>query len=298
MKDIPIMVAAISLLLLCFSVAFAEDISANQLKQMMAASADNISTYTYTRSAESTIDYSNKSLQDKFSAVKATEGKVNLTAQSGWWSHILTDNASGEVLTWQGYFSNGTEYWKEGDNWTRFIIENPQGVMADYNELVSQMALLSYSNLSITGTQAIDGEDCYVIAADPMPAVKETILGTQIYAAYLASPIPMPDEFDRKDFSLDNTSIQANSNVSVTAWVSKQTSLLRRMEIDSSITLSPSILKIEEPDFAIRSTLRERTDYGNFGETVEIVLPPESQSNSPRTKGADWRWAVFGLVEP
>ena len=298
MKDIPIIVAAVSLLLLFLPAAFAEDIGADQLKLMMTASADNLTTYTYTRSAENTIDYSNKSLQDKFSATKDTEGKVNLTAQSGWWSHILTDNANGEILTWQGYFSNGTEYWKEGDNWTQFIIQNPDEVMADYNELASQMAILSYSNLSITGTEAIDGEDCYVIVAEPIPVIKETILGTQIYAAYLASPIPMPDELDSQNFALDNTSIQANSNVSVTAWVSKRTSLLRRMEIDSSITLSPSILKIKEEDFAISSALKERTDYGNFGEAVQIVLPPESQNNAPRTKGADWRWAVFGLVEP
>ena len=298
MKDIPIIVAAVSLLLLFLPAAFAEDIGADQLKLMMTASADNLTTYTYTRSAENTIDYSNKSLQDKFSATKDTEGKVNLTAQSGWWSHILTDNANGEILTWQGYFSNGTEYWKEGDNWTQFIIQNPDEVMADYNELASQMAILSYSNLSITGTEAIDGEDCYVIVAEPIPVIKETILGTQIYAAYLASPIPMPDELDSQNFALDNTSIQANSNVSVTAWVSKRTSLLRRMEIDSSITLSPSILKIKEEDFAISSALKERTDYGNFGEAVQIVLPPESQKNAPRTKGADWRWAVFGLVEP
>lgn len=297
MKDISIIVSAISLLLLCLP-AFAEDVSVDQLKQSMTASADNLTTYTYTRSAESTIDYSNKSLQDKFSGIKATEGKVNLTTKAGWWSHILTDNASGEILTWQGYFSNGTEYWKEGDNWTQFIIDNPDEIMADYNEIVSQVALLSYSNLSIIGTEAVDGEDCYIIAADPIPVIKETILGTQIYAAYLASPIPMPDEFESKNFDLDNTSIRANSNVSVIAWVSKQTSLLRRMEIDSSIALSPSILEIEEPDFAIKSALKERTDYGNFGEAVQIVLAPESQNNTPRTKGADWRWAVFGLVEP
>jgi hypothetical protein len=298
MKNIPKIVAAISLFLLCLPAAFAEDISADQLKQMITASAENLSTYAYTRSAESTIVYSNESLQDKFYAVKATEGKVNLTAQSGWWSHIITDNANGETLTWQGYFANGNEYWKEGDNWTQFIIDSPDEVMADYNELASQVALLIYSNLSITGTEAVDGEDCYVIAADPITMIKKTILGTQVYAAYLASPIPMPDEFDSKKFNLDNTSIQDNSNVSVTAWVSKQTSLLRRMEIDSSIALSPSILEIDEPEFAIKSALKERTDYGNFNDTVLIVLPPESQNNSPRSKGADWRWAVFGLVEP
>jgi hypothetical protein len=296
MKNVLMIIAFISLLSL--PAVFAEDASVDRLKQMMTASADNLTTYTYIRSAESTIIYSNQSIQDKFAAVKATEGQVNLTALSGWWSHQLTDNETGQVLSWQGYFLNGTEYWKEGDNWTQFVIDDADAVMADYNELPSQAALLIYSNLSITGADNIDGEECYIIAAEPVPLIKETILGTQIYAAYLTSPFPMPDEFDNKNFDLDNTSISDNSNVSVTAWVSKQTSLLRRIEINSSLTLTPSILKIEEQDFTIQSTLLERTDYGNFGESVQIVLPSESRNYSTRTKGADWRWAIFGLVEP
>jgi len=296
MKNILMIIAFISLL--SPPNVFAEDASVDQLKQMMTASADNLTTYSYTRTAESTIIYSNESFQYKFAAVKDTNGKVNLTAQSGWWSHRLTDNGTGQVLSWQGYFLNGTEYWKEGGNWTQFIVDDPVAIMEDYNELPSQVALLIYSNLSITGAENIDGEECYIIAAEPIPLIKETILGTQIYAAYLSSPFPMPDEFDNKDFDLDNTSISANSNVSVTAWVSKQTQLLRRIEIDSSLTLTPSILIIEEQDFTIQSTLQERTDYGNFGESVQIELPSESQNYSPRTKGTDWRWAIFGLVEP
>ncbi len=284
--------------LLCLPVVFAEDISVDQLKLIMTASADNLTTYTYTRSAESNIIYSNESLQDKFDAVKATKGKVNLTAQSGWWSHQLTDIGTGQVLTWQGYFLNGTELWKEGDNWTQFIITDTDAVMEDYNELPGQAALLSYSNLSITGTESIDGEDCYKLAGEPIPLIKENILGTQIFAAYLSSPFPLPDEFDNKNFDLDNTSIRNNSNVSVTAWISKQTSLLRRIEIDSNLKLTPSILNIEEQNFTIQSDLRERTDYSNFGDSVQIVLPPESQNQSPRMKGVDWRWAIFGLVVP
>jgi hypothetical protein len=173
MKIIITIIAFISLLYL--PVVFAEDVSVDQLKQMMTASADNLTTYTYTRSTESTIIYSNESLQDKFAAVKATEGKVNLTAQSGWWSHRLTDTGNGQVLTWQGYFLNGTELWKEGENWTQFNITDPKAVMADYNELPGEAALLTYSNLSITGSEAIDGEDCYMLEAEPIPLIKETI---------------------------------------------------------------------------------------------------------------------------
>jgi hypothetical protein len=296
MKIILTIIAFISLL--CLPVVFAEEFSVDQLKQMMTRSADNLTSYTYSRSAENTIIYSNESLQDKFAAVKATKGKVNLTAQSGWWSHQLTDIGTGQVLSWQGYFLNGTELWKEGENWTQFNITNPDGVMADYNELPGQTALLNYSNLLIIGTQIIDGEDCYKLAGEPIPLIKETILGTQIFASYLSSPFPLPDEFDNKNFDIDNTSIQGNSNVSVTAWISKQTSLLRRIEIDSSLTLTPSILKIEEQNFTIQSTLHEQTDYSNFGESVQIVLPDESRNQSPRMKGTDWRWAIFGQVVP
>ena len=295
MKIILTIIAFVSLLL---PIAFAEDVSVDQLKQMMTESADNLTSYTYTRSAESTIIYSNESLQDKFAAIKATKGKVNLTAKSGWWSHQLTDIGNGQVLTWQGYFLNGTEFWKEGENWTQFNITDPDALLADYNELPGQAQLLNYSDLLITGTETIDGEDCYKLAGEPIPLIEKTILGTQIFASYLSSPFPLPDEFDNKNFDFDNTSIQGNSNVSVTAWISKQTSLLRRIEIDSSLTLTPSILKIEELNFTIQSTLHEQTDYSNFGESVQIVLPEESQNQSPRMKGTDWRWAIFGLVEP
>ncbi len=295
MKIILTIIAFVALLL---PAAFAEDLSVDQLKQMMTQSADNLTSYTYSRSAQSTIIYSNESLQDKFAAIKATEGKVNLTAKSGWWSHRLTDIGDGQVLTWQGYFLNGTEFWKEGENWTQFNITDPDALLADYNELPGQAALLNYSDLLITGTETIDGEDCYKIAGEPIPLIEKTILGTQIFASYLSSPFPLPDEFDNKNFDFDNTSILENGNVSITAWISKQTSLLRRIEIDSSLTLTPSILKIEELNFTIHSDLHEQTDYSNFGESVQIVLPEESQNQTTRMKGADYRWAIFGLVEP
>ncbi|MFZ2471998.1 MAG: hypothetical protein WAW52_08670 [Methanothrix sp.] len=296
MKIILTIIAFISLL--CLPAVFAEDISVDQLKQMMTRSADNLTTYTYTRSAESTIIYSNESIQDKFGAIKATEGKVNLTAQSGWWSHRLTDIENGQVLTWQGYFLNGTELWKEGDNWTQFIIADPDALLADYNELPGQASLLNYSSLSIIGSEQMDGEDCYKLAGAPTPMIEKTILGTQVFASYLPSPFPLPDEFDNKNFDFDNTSILENSNVTITAWISRQTSLLRRIEIDSSLTLTPSILKIDELNFTIQSDLHEQTDYSNFGDRVQIVLPEESQDQSTRMKGADYRWAIFGLVEP
>ncbi len=58
---------------------------------MMAQSSENLTTYNYSRFAEGEILYTNASVQAKFDAVKATEGRVNLVNQSGWWSSKLTD---------------------------------------------------------------------------------------------------------------------------------------------------------------------------------------------------------------
>lgn len=296
MKNFSAIIALAFLLLL--STAFAEDVSADQLKQMTIKSADEVASYDYSRMAQTAIVYKNESLEDGFVATKTTVGKVNLTAQSGWWSHQLKDTGTGEVLLWQGYFINGKEYWKEGDNWTEFILNDSGAVMEDYNDLPGQAELLNYSDMIITGSEEIEGLDCYKITAEPIAAVQKAIIGTQIFASYLASPFSLPDEFEADDFDFENTSIIENSDVSVTAWVSKNDSLLRRMSIDSSLNLTPAILKIYEQNFTIQSTLHETTDYTDFDQPVQIELPTEALNSSYRMQGADWRWGVFGLVEP
>jgi len=290
------LIALFSLLIL--PAAFAQDVSVDQLQQMMTQSAENLTTYTYSRTAESEIVYSNDSQNERFDAVKTTQGRVNLTAQTGMWNHRLTDKGTGEVLTWEGYFVNGSEYWKEGQNWTRFNITDAAAVFEDYNELPSQVELLNYSYLEIVGTESYGGEDCYKLVGTPIPMIVQTILGVQLFASYLSSPFPLPDDFSNESFDFDNTDLQNHSSVTVTAWISKETSLLRRIDIDSGLTITPAILNITEPNFKIKTTLNETTDYSNFGETVQIVLPAESQNQSFRMKGADWRWAIFGLVEP
>lgn len=296
MKNFFAIVALASLLLL--STAFGEDIAIDDLKQTMIKSADDVASYDYSRIAESDIVYKNDSMQDIFKETKTTSGKVNLTGRTGWWSHQLKDTGTNEVLLWQGYLINGTEYWKEGENWTQFILNDSQAVMEDYNELPGQVELLNYSDMTITGSEEIDGFDCYRITAEPIELIQKAILGTQIYASYLASPFSLPDELDADDFDFENTSIIDNSDVSVTAWVSKNDSLLRRIKIDSSLTLTPAILNIDDQNFTIQSMLHETTDYKGFNQPVQIELPLEAANTSYRLQGADWRWGIFGLVEP
>lgn len=203
-------ITTIGFILLIFT-AIAWGQSFELQRDAMIAASDEVATYTYSRLAHSTIVYSNDTTSTEFMAEKATLGGVNLTARAGWWRHSLTDATEGINLSWEGYLLNGTEYWKEDGNWTQFNLTDVQAVLDDYDELPSQMELLNYSNLSESGSELIDGEECIKFEGEPDPFIKRATLANQLFASYLSSPFPLPDEFDRESFDLDGTSILNSS---------------------------------------------------------------------------------------
>lgn len=285
-------------ILMAATVVSAQEVSVDQLKQMMAMSAENLTTYTYSRSAEGKLFYSNASLQENFSAVKVTEGKVDLTNTAGWWNSTLTDKNTGGVLTWEGYFQNGSEYWREDSNWTSFEVNDTSRIMQDYNEIPGQIDLINYSTLSIAGQESLAGVDCYRLTGSPTESIYNGMIGLQLLAAYLPSPFPLPEVLKNRTLDIDRTDLLNNSRIDLTAWVSRDGSLLRRLDINSSLTVTPKILNISSADFEITSIINESTVYEGFGAPVQIELPKEYQNESFRFKGTDWRWAVFGSVRP
>jgi hypothetical protein len=285
-------------MLAALATASAQDVSIDQLLQMMENSDENLTTYTYTRTAESRMLFSNESIHNEFDAAKTTEGKVSMIDKAGWWDAKLTDRANGEILTWEGYFLNGSEYWKEGQNWTKFIVNDKARIMDDYNELPGQVDLLRYSDMSIVGQEIFEGQEYYKLTGTPLGPIAEGIIGLQLVASYFPAPFSLPEELESRSFNMSDTELSNNSRIELTAWVSKNTSLLKRLDINASLAVSPEILNITAPDFRIMSSLNESTIYQNFGSAVKIELPKDAQNESIRTEGTDWRWAAFGSVRP
>lgn len=279
-------------------VVSAQEVNMNQLEQMMENSSENLTTYTYMRSADSNILYTNDTIHKEIDLVKFTDGKVDLVNQSGWWSANLTDKSSGKVLTWDGYFVNGSEYWKEDQNWTKFIVRNEALIMEDYNEIPGQVNLIKYSNMKIVGRENFQGEEVYKLVGSPIAPIYRGMIGLQLLTSYLASPFPLPEKLMRQTLDISNTSLMNNSNIVLTAWVSENDSLLRRLDINSSLNITPQILNISSPNYMIKSTINESTVYSNFGSPLKIELPNDAQNASFRMRGTDWRWAVFGSVRP
>jgi hypothetical protein len=280
------------------NVVSAQEVSVDLLKGMMEKSAGNLTTYTYSRTAECNLGYSNSSLKTEFNAQKATDGKVNLVNKSGLWSSKLTDEGSHQVLTWDGYFVNGSEYWKEGRNWTQFTINDTARIMQDYNEIPGQVNLIMFSNMKIVGSEKFQGQDSYKLVGSPMESIYDGMVGLQLLAAYFPAPFQLPAKLKNRTLDIKGTSLMKNSRIVLTAWVSKDKSLLERLDINSSMAITPKILNISSQDFRIESTFNESTVYSNYGTPLEIELPKEAQNTSYRSMGTDWRWAVFGSVRP
>ncbi len=286
-------------ILMTFAAVSAQEVDIQQLKQMAKNSAENLTTYAYSRSGESTLVYANDSLRKEYDAYKTTEGKVDLVNQTGWWGSKLTDEETGDVLTWEGYYINGSEYWKEGQNWTKFTVNDTASAIQAYNEIPGQVNLIKYSNMKIAGSEMIQREDCYKLTGSPIESIYEGMIGLQLLAAYFPSPFPLPDSLKNQTFDIGNTSLMDNSRITLTAWVSKNDSTLRRLDIDSSLNITPEILNIALPDFNIMSKINESTVYSGFGSPVQIELPEDAQTaSSSRMMGANWRWALFGSIRP
>ena len=286
-------------ILVASMVAAAQEVNIQQLKQTAENSAKNLTSYGYSRSAESMQIYSNNSLRKEYDASKITNGKVDLVNKSGWWGSNLTDEETGDVLTWEGYFVNGSEYWNEGQNWTKLTVNNTSQVLQAYNELPGQVNLIKYSDMKIVDIERMQGEDYYKITSSPIKSIYTGIIGLQLLAAYFPSPFLLPDKLKNGTFDINNTDLMNNSRIVLTAWISKNDSILRRLDVNSSLTITPKTLNISSPDFRIMSTMNESSVYSSFGSPVEIVLPNEAQSaSSSRMIGADWRWALLGSIRP
>ncbi len=244
---------------------------------MMAKSSENLTTYTYSRFAESKILYTNASFQTEFDAVKVTEGKVDLINQSGWWSSKLTDKKNAETLTWDDYFVNGTEYSKMGRIWTMRPINDTARMMGAENEIPGQVNLIKYSDMKLLGLEKFQGEDSYKLTGSPVAPIYRGLVGLQLLAAYFPSPFPLPDKLKNQTLDINSTSLINNSRIILTAWVSKDKSLLRRLDINSSLTITPQILNITSPDYMIESSINESTVYNDFGSALNVEVPVEAR---------------------
>jgi len=272
------------------------EVSTDQLKQLIAKSAENLSSYTYSRSADSFALYNNSSLEKKLEVFKTTEGKVDLQEMSAWWASRLTTKEDSGVLNWQSYFVNGSSYLNIGDNWTRLDFNDPSRIKYDFDELAGEIALIQNSDMKLSGSENISGNDYFKLVGKPNETISRALIARQILSALSTTPIQLPENLTNQKINIDESDLINKSKLIITAWVSKDSSLLKRLDVNSSLTITPQILNISSPDFKIQTAVNESTIYSDFGSQMKIELPKEAQNESSLLKGAAWSRAVMGSI--
>lgn len=272
------------------------EVSVGQLEQLMSKSAENLSSYAYSRSSDSSAWYSNASIEKKLEAFKTTAGKVDIRNESAWWSSKLATERNGKALNWQSYFIDKSAYLNVGKNWTKLDFNNASRFNYDFNELLGQIGLIENSNMKISGSEKVGGKEYYKLIGKPADPIYKAIIDRQILLALFASQIEFPEKLKNQSIDTSKIDLMNISNIVTTAWVSKDNNLLERLDINSSLTITPQILKISSPDFKIKTTLNESTVYNNFGSQMKIELPKDAQIESSLLKGSAWSRAVLGSI--
>lgn len=271
------------------------EINVDQLEQLMSKSTENLSSYAYSRSADSSAWYSNASIEKKLETFKTTEGKVDIRNKSAWWGSKLAIEKNGKALNWQNYFINGSAYLNIGKNWTKDF-NNTSRFNYDFNEILGQIALIQNSDMKFSGSEKVAGKDYYKLIGKPDDPIYKAIIDRQILLALFASQIKYPEKLKNQSINLSKIDLMNISSIVTTAWVSKDNNLLERLDINSSLTITPQILNISSPDFKIKTTLNESTVYNDFGSPMKIELPKDAQNESSLLKGSAWSRAVLGSI--
>jgi hypothetical protein len=272
------------------------EVSVGQLEQLMSKSTENLSSYAYSRSSDSSAWYSNASIEKKLEAFKTTSGKVDIRNESAWWSSKLATERNGKALNWQSYFIDKSAYLNVGKNWTKLDFNNASRFNYDFNELLGQIGLIENSNMKISGSEKIGGKEYYKLIGKPDDPIYKAIIDRQILLSLFASQIEFPEKLKNQSIDTSKIDLMNISNIVTTAWVSKDNNLLERLDINSSLTITPQILNISSPDFKIKTTLNESTVYNSFGSKMKIELPKDAQIESSLLKGKAWSRAVLGSI--
>ncbi len=273
-------------LLLCSSGAFCQtngtipgDLNASTLRSLVVDSSAKLESYSFSMEMVQNIDLINLSSGEAqklytrsigFGFTNMTDRALKLVMASLTYEKGDEENSTAVAL--EEYLLNDTIYIKMDGNWT--IMKLPAAAAwSQQNTMEQQVNMFKQSDLTLIGSEIVDGQDCYKVRA-------KMDMGT--YAGRdTTSYLPMA--------STNNTDLFRNLTLNVYYWITKDTHLLKKTDVLEVFTLDPQSLGLpatgpESQEMRIDSTVSML--FGGFNERVNIVLPPEARKAQPSPAGS------------
>jgi tetratricopeptide (TPR) repeat protein len=251
--------------------------SSAEMNQMLSNSSNNLNAYRFMLDSIQKIALINQSANinstSRIVINSSSEGAVNLTGRSMRISSILSVNSDGSKNTTspsssETYFLNDTIYMRMDKNWTQIGMSSPQELWNHEHMIRHQIELLNRSKLEISGSENIDGQDCFKVNVTPDLETYRAVISEQ-----MGSTLPLA--------YLNFAELHQNGSVDWTSWIAKDSHLLKKIDMLISFTLTPDLmgLPVEKVGkFEMEVRFNATMLFLDYNQSTAIILPLEAKN--------------------
>jgi hypothetical protein len=246
-----------------------EELNASLLQSLVANSSAKLESYRFTMEMEQSIDLANLTSNEtqKLSTRTLGFGSANVTDRA--MKMVLAsltvpegDDKNVTATAMEEYLLNDTVYLKMDGNWTALMLPGVAEAWSQQNTMNQQVDMLNHSNLTLLGSEIVDGQDCYKLLVD---------MDTASFADQLAK---------QTGFS----SLFSNMTLQAYHWITKDTHLLKKTEIWESFTVNPKSLGLpvnESGNLEMSVDTAITLLFSGFNQRINVELPAEAALAEP-----------------
>jgi hypothetical protein len=183
-----LLLLALALMVVALSGCMENGPSAAEIKKSMADSVSNVNQYTFEMNSSQNIEVLNRSANvTNTSVVKilsSSQGAIDLAGREMMVTSLMEIQSDAQSavppVSTETYFLNDTVYMRLDNNWTMLKVPDPESIWASQNMAAQQVALLNISQLEVTGSESVDGQDCYKVKVTPDINAYAAVLSEQM----------------------------------------------------------------------------------------------------------------------
>ena len=259
------------------------DLNASALQSLVVDSSAKLESYSFSMEMVQNMDLVNLSSGEaqKLYTRSIGLGFTNMTDRAlklvmASLTYEKGDEENSTAIALEEYLLNDTMYIKMDGNWTVMKLPAAAAAWSQQNTMEQQVNMFKQSDLTLMGSETVDGQDCYKVRAK---------MDMRAYASQqsgeMASYLPMA--------STNNTDLFRNMTLDVYYWITKDTHLLKKTDVQQVFTLDPQSLGLpaKGPERQEMRIISETSMlFEGFNESVNIVLPPEARNAQPSPPGS------------
>jgi hypothetical protein len=249
-------------------------LNASELKALLIDSSASLQSYRFLLDMDQLTELINLSdpagESQRIASRSFGVGAVNMTARAlklVMATVILPegDERNATAMAIDEYLINDTVYLRLDGNWTSLPIPFSNDVWSQQNTIEQQAEMLNSSNVTLLGSEVVEGLDCYKLKAE---------IDMQSFASQLSqnnSYLPLqPINFSQ---------LFNNATLEAYYWITKDMHLLKKSEVSESFVIQPQDLGLP-PTGPENLEMRVQADismiFDGFNESINVELPAEA----------------------